>query len=110
LERGAAARHIFENYVVMEIIKSYANAGREPGIYFYRDKQQNEIDLIFHENGTLYPLEIKKTADPRRDDIKSFRYLENIPGVIRGPGGVICLANEPYPLGEKDTAIPLGYI
>jgi predicted AAA+ superfamily ATPase len=110
LEHGAAAGEIFETYVVSEIIKSYTNAGIEPPLYFYRDKEQNEIDLLIHENGVLYPLEIKKHANPRADDIKAFHVLEKIPGITRGSGGVICLYDRLVSLGEHDAVIPLDYI
>ena len=55
------AGNFFENFAIMEILKSYYNTGelRAP-LSFYRDKNQNEIDLIVEENGTLYPIEIKK--------------------------------------------------
>jgi predicted AAA+ superfamily ATPase len=110
LERGAAAGHLFETYCMGEIIKSYTNAGREPPLFFYRDKEQNEIDLLIQENGILYPLEIKKHADPKPADIKSFRFLDKLPGAIRGPGGVICLYPDLAPLGGDDRVIPLEYI
>lgn len=60
-------------------------------VYFYRDKDMNEIDLLIEENGTLYPLEMKKHADPQKKDMDAFDLLDKIPGVRRGPGGVICL-------------------
>jgi predicted AAA+ superfamily ATPase len=110
LERGAAAGAVFESYCIAEIIKSYANAGRDPSLYFYRDKEKNEIDLLIHENATLYPVEIKKYTDPRPDDTKAFKCIEKIPGLTRGSGGILCLCDRPLMLGEKDTAIPLGYI
>jgi predicted AAA+ superfamily ATPase len=110
LERGAAAGAIFESYCIAEIIKSYANAGRDPLLYFYRDKEQNEIDVLISENGTLHPIEIKRYADPRKDDTKAFKYLENIPGLKRGPGGILCLCDRPLMLGKQDSAIPLGYV
>jgi predicted AAA+ superfamily ATPase len=110
LERGASAGPIFESYVISEIIKSYANTGRTPRLYFYRDKEQNEIDLLLYENGTLYPIEIKKHSNPRLDDIKAFKYIENLPGIVRGPGGVISLYEESLMLTKKDKAIPLGYV
>ncbi|GHV73682.1 ATPase [Spirochaetia bacterium] len=110
LERGAAAGAIFETYCIAEIIKSYTNTGREPPLYFYRDKEQHEIDVLIAENGTLYPLEIKKHASPRPEDLHAFRYIEHIPGTIRGPGGLICLYPSLTSLGEKDKVIPLGYV
>ena len=110
LESGAAAGAFFETCVVSEVVKSYTNAGIEPPLYFYRDKEQNEIDLLIHENGTLYPLEIKKNADPSKNDIRAFELLDGIDGAKRGEGGVLCLYDRVIPLGERDRVVPLAYI
>ncbi len=51
---------MFETFVVCEIIKSYRNNGEEPIIYYYRDKDKSEIDVVIEKDGILYPIEIKK--------------------------------------------------
>jgi predicted AAA+ superfamily ATPase len=108
---GAMAGAFFETFVVAEIIKSYANAGiLEPPLYFYRDKEQNEIALLIWQGDRLYPLEIKKHADPKPDDIKAFACLDKIAGVRRMPGGVICLYDRLMPLKGEDLVIPLDYV
>ena len=58
LEKGAMAGAFFETYVFSEIYKSYLNAGKEPPIFYYRDKDQKEIDLLLYQDGTLSPIEI----------------------------------------------------
>jgi len=63
---GAMNGALFETFVISEIMKSYYNAGRRPPVYFYRDRDGNEIDLLIEENGTLYPIEIKYTYRSRR--------------------------------------------
>jgi predicted AAA+ superfamily ATPase len=110
LERGAEAGHLFESYCIAEILKSYSNAGKEPFLYYYRDKEQHEIDLMIFQNATLYPLEIKKHSSPRPSDIRAFSCLDKIPGIKRGPGGVICLYDQLSLLGKTDRVIPLDYI
>ena len=111
LINGAQAGNIFETYVVGEIIKSYYNAGREPNLYFFRNGDGQEVDIIFYENGKIYPLEIKKTASPNINDIKSIRILSNyFPTVGIGEGGVICNADNVLPLGQGNKIIPLNYI
>ncbi|KLU61719.1 hypothetical protein CEB3_c18970 [Peptococcaceae bacterium CEB3] len=91
MQNGAMAGAFFETFVIAEIIKSYFNAGvLEPPLFFYRDKEQNEIDLIISENGALYPIEVKKYADLSRKDVEAFSVLDKISGVVRGSGGVIC--------------------
>lgn len=109
--RGAAAGAFFETFVVAEILKSYANAGiLEPPVYFYRDREQNEIDLLIQRDMTLYPIEIKKYADPRAGDIAAFAALDKISGVKRAHGGIICLYDKVLPLKDGDVTIPLEYV
>jgi len=111
LQHGAMAGAFFETFVVSEILKSYANDGvLDPPLYFYRDKEQNEIDLLIQRDQTIHPIEIKKSADPRATDIKSFSVLDKIPGINRGPGGLVCLYERPVPLTGNDMAIPLAWV
>lgn len=100
----------FESFVVSEIIKSYYNNGiLEPPIYFYCDKEINEIDLIIEDAGTLYPIEIKKHADPSKKDIEAFKLLDKIPNIKRG-GGIVCLYDNLLSLSDKDKIIPVKYL
>ena len=111
LKNGAMAGAFFETFVIAEIIKSYYNKGiAEPPLYFYRDKEQKEIDLLIECNGVLYPLEMKKHADPKAADIKAFAVLDDIPGVQRGSGGVICTYHQLVTLKDNDKVIPISYI
>ena len=110
LSIGASSGSFLESYVVSEILKSYANAGKEADLYFLRDGNKKEIDLLIHENNTLYPLEIKTKAEPDPRDVKNFRMLEQLKGVNLGPGGVICLANALLPIDEQNFVIPLTLI
>ena len=111
LKNGAMAGAFFENFVIAEIIKSYYNKGiLEPPLYFYRDKNMNEIDLLIEYNGILYPLEMKKHADPNKRDIAAFSQLDKIPSVKRGPGGVICMYDNLITLKDNDRVIPVKYL
>lgn len=111
LKNGAMAGAFFEAFVISEIIKSYYNKGiLELPLYFYRDKNMNEIDLLIEDNGILYPLEMKKHADPQKKDIASFNQLDKIPSVKRGPGGVICLYDNLITLKDNDHVIPVKYL
>jgi predicted AAA+ superfamily ATPase len=111
LVNGAMWGHIFESFVFAEILKSYYNDGIvKPPLYYYRDKDRNEIDLLIDEGGTLYPIEIKTTSDPTRSMVKAFRCIANIPGKVRGQGAVVCLAKEPLPLEENVWIVPGEYI
>ena len=111
LKNGAMAGAFFESFVITEIIKSYYNKGiLEPPLYFYRDKDMNEIDLLIEDGGVLYPLEMKKHADPQKRDIDAFSVLDKIPGIQRGPGGVVCLYDNLVTLHGNDRAIPVNYL
>lgn len=111
LKNGAMAGAFFESFVVAEIIKSYYNRGiLDLPLYFYRDKDMNEIDLLIEDSGTLYPLEIKKHADPQKSDLAAFAVLDKIPNVKRGPGGVICLYDNLITLKGEDRVIPITYL
>lgn len=111
LKNGAMAGAFFETFVISEIIKSYYNKGiLEPPIYFYRDKDMNEIDLLIEESGILYPIEIKKHADPLIKDINIFDILDKIPGIQRGSGGVVCLYDNLVTLRGNDRVIPVSYL
>ena len=109
LEAGAFSGNIFETFVVGEIIKSYLHNGKQPPIYYYRDKDKNEIDLIIFKNGKVYPLEIKKYATPDKKDIKKFDLLEKL-GLNIGIGGIICFTDEIIPLSEKYYAFPVNIL
>ena len=78
-------------------------------VYFYRDKEKREIDLLIEENGMLYPIEIKKTASIQNAGFKGFEMLESL-GIPIGHGGVICLANALVPLTDSVDAVPVGYL
>ncbi len=70
----------------------------------------NEIDLLILQNGTLYPLEIKKYADPKKDDLRAFAALDKISGLKRGPGGIICLYDKFITLKDEDNVIPVQWL
>lgn len=111
LKNGAMAGAFFESFVISEIIKSYYNKGIiDPPLYFYRDKDMNEIDLLIEDGGSLYPLEMKKHADPQKKDIAAFAVLDKIPNMKRGGGGVICLYDDLLTLKGNDRVIPVKYL
>jgi len=109
LESGAFSGAILETYAVSEILKSYWHNGESPAIYFYRDKEKREVDIVLEENGTLYPLEVKQKSNPNADDIKNFAALSQFKKEV-SPGGVLCLAHDYRPLGERDFTIPVAFI
>ena len=111
LENGAMAGAFFETFIIDEILKSYYNAGIiTPPLYYYRDKDGREIDLLIEKNATLYPIEIKKSATPRKEFLKHFRVLDNINNIKKGMGGVICLYETLVQLDEDNWVIPVSFL
>ncbi len=111
LKNGAMAGAFFETFVIVEIIKSYYNKGiLDPPLYFYRDKDMNEIDLIIENDGLLHPIEIKKHAEPKMKDISNFKILDKISNKNRGSGGVISLYDKIISLSDMDKNIPVDYL
>jgi predicted AAA+ superfamily ATPase len=109
LEVSSMAGTFFETWVVSEIIKSYYNAGKRPPIYYYRDTDNKEIDLIIEQNNTLYPIEIKKSSNPKGDAIKNFKVLKQT-GKKIGTGNVICLCDQLYPIDRSNYLVPAWVI
>ncbi|MDR0470311.1 MAG: ATP-binding protein [Nitrososphaerota archaeon] len=106
LMNGAQSGAILENFVVSEIMKGYHNSGIEPYLHYFRDKDNKEIDLLWEANGTLYPLEIKKTANPNNQLVKTFRLLEKS-GKKVGNGGIVGLNDDFIPLDKENFVIPI---
>ena len=105
------AGHIFENFVVSEILKSFLNYGKNlDNVFYYRDKDQKEIDLIIEDNNTIYPIEIKKAATIQKDWGKSFSVLSKITNKSIGKGYIVCMVEKPVNISDNVTAIPVEYI
>jgi predicted AAA+ superfamily ATPase len=109
LESGAMSGAILENYVVSEIVKSYRNAAKTPFLYYYRDKDMREIDLILEADGRLSPIEIKKTASPDKRLTNVFKTLDRS-GKKRGNGAVLCMARELSALDAENYVVPIGLL
>lgn len=108
---GAMSGSIFETYVISEIIKSYFNEGiTDPPLYYYRDKDMVEIDLLIEKDNTLFPVEIKKYTNYNGHDVKKFQVLNKIKSVKIGSGGVICMYDNLVPLIDNNYIIPINYI
>lgn len=108
---GAMAGAYFETFVFTEILKSYYNMGIiDPEVYYFRDREGHEIDFIIEDEGTLYPVEVKKHAAPNKKDCSAFSFLDEIQGKKRGMGCVIDMYERPISLTELDMSLPVWYI
>ena len=106
---GAMNGALLENYTVSEIQKSYQNAGKEPYLYYYRDKDAKEIDLIMEGDGQLHPIEIKKTATPEKKMISNFSVIEKSP-LQRGTGAIVCTSEKLGAFDRENLIIPISLI
>ncbi|MDR0381423.1 MAG: ATP-binding protein [Oscillospiraceae bacterium] len=124
LEHGAMDGAFFETWVVSEIYKSYINHGKRPPLYFYRDSNKKEIDIVISMDGVVHPIEIKKSAAPK-DAVKHFSVLKaiekepNESDVLSGAahlktkigdGAVICMPADILPIDGKNWYIPAWII
>ncbi len=109
LEISAMSGAFFETFVVSEVIKSYLNAGKRPPVYYYRDSDQKEIDLIIENNGKLQPIEIKKSANPKNNVGRHFSVLEKA-GQETGEGSIICMSEDLVPISKGNWAVPVWLI
>lgn len=109
LESGAMNGGILENYVVSEIKKTYLNCGIEPYLYYYRDKDAKEIDIVLEHDGMLNPIEIKKTANPGTELTKVFHLLDKS-STPRSKGAVICMKPELSAIDKDNYIIPIWMI
>lgn len=109
LENGAMNGAILENYVVSEIAKTYMNCGQTPFLYYYRDKDAKEIDVILEHDGILNPVEIKKTSNPGTELTKVFSLLDKA-SVPRGKGAVICMKPRLGAIDKDNYYVPVWMI
>lgn len=109
LEAGAMSGAIFENYVVSELMKSYLNSGKEPYLYYYRDRDTKEIDVVMERDGVLHPLEIKKSSNPSKDLTRVFDVL-NRASTPRSKGAIICMKPEFSALDRDNYIVPVWMI
>lgn len=106
---GAMNGALLENYAVSEILKSYQNAGKEAFLYYYRDKDTKEIDLLMEGDGKLSPIEIKKTTMPDKKILNNFKIIEKSP-LERGVGAVLCMAEGLSAFDRNNLIVPIGLI
>ena len=109
LMNGAQSGALLENFVISEVAKGYCNTGKMPRLHYYRDKDNKEIDLLWENNQTLYPIEIKKTSSPDSRLTKVFSLLEKS-GKTLGKGGIVCMYDQFLPLDKDNFIIPVACI
>ena len=106
---GAMNGALLENYTVAEVVKSYQNSGLDPFLYYYRDADAKEIDLLMERDGKLFPVEIKKMATPPKKLTKVFDLIDKSP-LQRGTGAVLCMADKLGAFDRDNLIVPITLI
>lgn len=102
---GAMSGALMENYVVSELRKGFLARGEEPLLYYYRDRDAREIDVVLECDGELHPIEIKRSASPNLGMTSNFSALDRA-SVPRGAGAVICMAERLAMLDDRTFVVP----
>lgn len=107
LENGAMGGAFYETYVVSELIKNFYAYNLDPKefLYYYRDKDRKEVDLLYVKPGMIYPIEIKKEVSVGKRATKNFGVLEKY-GMEIQPGLIIDSCEKIYPLNENAYFYP----
>ena len=109
LQSGNMDGAFLETFVISEIVKSFYNKGKPiNNLYFYRDFDQKEIDLLMVTADSIYPIEIKKSKDPNKPD-KNFNVLNRF-GLEVKPGIVICMNENIMPINKQCYLVPVSLI
>lgn len=109
LMNGAMKGAIFETFIVIEILKSYWNTGKNAPLFFYRDKEGKEVDLLIEIENKIYPIEIKFSATVRQDWLKNFSVLLKLKKEI-ALGSVICITDRNQYINDRNIAINVELI
>lgn len=110
LKTGLMAGHFFETFVMSEIIKSYLFRGKNPPLYYFRDKDGHEVDLLIEQNKKIYPVEIKMKVTITSEDNKNITYIRKRFPTQSQAGAIICLTSERRPFDEFTHVIPISDI
>lgn len=93
LNRDPARGHLFENLIVLELLKWRYNEGLDPHLYYYRDVQKKEIDVIFKQGNRLVPIEIKSSKTFNAEFLEKVQFFQNLAG-DRAPSGYIIYSGD----------------
>jgi predicted AAA+ superfamily ATPase len=109
LMNGAMSGTLLENYTISEIVKSYHNNGLDPVLYYYRDKDSKEIDLLLEMDGKIHPIEIKKSASPDSRITGVFNIINRGPLAL-GTGAVLCMAEKLGAFDSQNLIVPISLV
>jgi predicted AAA+ superfamily ATPase len=109
LLNGAMAGAFFETFVIGEIIKSYWFRGEDAPLYYFRDKEKHEIDLLIESEGKIHPVEIKLSSQFQPSDLNNINYLRRKIKNISN-GALITARQTHLPIDQENEIFPAGLI
>lgn len=109
LANGAINGAILENFVVSELLKSYHNNAKECLLWYYRDSNAKEIDMVMESDGMLHPLEIKRSVNPGSELIGVFDLLDRA-SLPRGTGAILCMRPKISAINSENYIVPIWMI
>lgn len=109
LANGAMNGAILENYVVTELLKGYHNNAKDCLLWYYRDKDSREVDMVIESDGQLHPLEIKRSVNPTSSLTDVFRVLDKA-SVPRGNGAILCMRPTLSAVDQENFIVPIWMI
>ena len=109
LANGAINGAILENYVVSELLKSYHNNAKECLLWYYRDSNNNETDMVIESDGMLHPLKIKRSVNPGNELIGAFTHLDKA-SIPRGNGAILCMYPKLSVINSGNFIVPIWMI
>lgn len=110
LMNSSYAGAILETWVYGQLIRSFNHNGKRAQMFFYRDANgREEVDFLIIQNGCIYPMEVKRSATPRVEDL---RHAQKLPlGMYTlKPGIVFCTARQFYPMENGNCAVPVSML
>lgn len=120
-EHSAMAGQLFETFAFTEIYKSFTNAGQAAPLYFFRTNDKQEIDILMDTDGTLFPIEVKKSTNPNARHAKNFSALNPVAAEDFAPelhalkrtigtGCIVSMASDARPINERLWTLPIWAI
>lgn len=93
ISRDPLRGHLVENLILLELIKTRVNRGLDPQLYYYRDVQKNEVDVIFKQGHDLIPIEIKASRTYHSEFLRSIQFFQKLVG-DRAPKGYLIYSGD----------------
>ena len=99
----------FENFCINQLTKKFMGLGVSPKIFYYRDIDQKEVDVVLENHEGLTPIEIKMTSNPHIPDVSVFKELTKF-GKVVSPGAILCTIDKPLLVVGDNVLLPVDLI